>query len=42
MASITKKQEKKKTPKTVAKMSSMLALIPIEENLNSIGSHVNI
>ena len=43
MASITKKRETKKiNPKIVAQMSSMLALIPIEENLNSIGSHVNI
>ena len=42
MASITRKREtKKNNPKITAQMSSMLALIPIEENLNSIESHVN-
>ena len=43
MAFITRKRETKKNdPKMAAQMSSMLAMIPIEENLNSMGSHVNI
>ena len=36
------KTRKKNDSKIAAQMSSMLAMIPIEENLNSIESHVNI